>query len=204
MRYFPLVIIVGLSVFCQSACTSDNDSTNVSTDSQQVESPAETTTEEIEPVSLSVLDTSSTPPSKTEVEVEVEKVVEEKTKAIPVAPRLRPKASTSEKEYNFGFIDEGQKIEHTFTIRNSGKALLEIKDVESACGCTVAKLSSRKIKPGESANMQTVFDSNNKFGSQRKTITLYTNGGNITYALVGVVRPKGFQSEKPAKDTSGI
>ena len=118
------------------------------------------------------------------------------TKAVKPTPR--PKAKADNDLFDFGFIDEGDKIKHTFTIRNTGNALLKIRDVEAACGCTVAKLSAMEVAPGKSIIANTVFDSDGKFGNQLKKITIRTNGGKIQLALKGVVRPKGF---KP--DTTG-
>ena len=39
------------------------------------------------------------------------------------------------------------KLTHTFTIKNIGDALLEIKDIDSDCACTAAD-SDRRIPPG--------------------------------------------------------
>jgi hypothetical protein len=38
-------------------------------------------------------------------------------------------------------------LTHTFTIKNIGDALLEIKDIDSDCACTAAD-SDRRIPPG--------------------------------------------------------
>lgn len=125
--------------------------------------------------------------------------LEEEIKPKAIKPVARAKAIAIDKVFDFGFIDEGDKIKHTFTIKNTGNATLRIKDVETACGCTVAKLSAKEVAPGKSMEVNTVFDSLNKFGTQNKEITVVTNGGRITLALKGVVRPKGF---KPTSDSS--
>jgi hypothetical protein len=116
-----------------------------------------------------------------------------------VKPTKRAKAIAQGAVYDFGFIDEGDKIEHTFTIRNGGNATLRIDDVDSSCGCTVAEMSAWSVAPGKSTQVKTVFDSLNKFGKQRKTVTISTNVGKVELALVGVVRPKGFQKDTASK-----
>ncbi|MFK7973221.1 MAG: DUF1573 domain-containing protein [Bacteroidia bacterium] len=139
---------------------------------------------EEEPQDLAVLDTGK-----------VVEEMKEELKAKVVAPTKRAKAQVASPDFDFGFIDEGAKIKHTFIVKNGGNASLKIKDVESACGCTVAKLSQWEVAPGKSTKVETVFDSDGKFGKQRKEIVLTTTGGRVVLALIGVVRPKGFKKD---------
>ena len=60
---------------------------------------------------------------------------------------LGPKAQVSETTYDFGEVFEDRKLAHTFTIKNIGDALLEIKDIDSDCACTAAD-SDKRIPPG--------------------------------------------------------
>ena len=58
-----------------------------------------------------------------------------------------PKAEVPETAFDFGEIFEDRELTHTFTIKNIGDALLEIKDIDSDCACTAAD-SDRRIPPG--------------------------------------------------------
>jgi hypothetical protein len=60
---------------------------------------------------------------------------------------IGPKAQVPEITYDFGEVFEDVKLTHTFTIKNIGDALLEIKDIDSDCACTAAD-SDRRIPPG--------------------------------------------------------
>jgi hypothetical protein len=60
---------------------------------------------------------------------------------------IGPKAQVPETTHNFGEVFEDVKLTHTFTIKNVGDALLEIKDIDSDCACTAAD-SDRRIPPG--------------------------------------------------------
>ncbi len=60
---------------------------------------------------------------------------------------IGPKAQVPETTYDFGEVFEDVKLTHTFTIKNIGDALLEIKDIDSDCACTTAD-SDRRIPPG--------------------------------------------------------
>jgi hypothetical protein len=60
---------------------------------------------------------------------------------------IGPKAQVPETTYDFGEVFEDVELTHTFTIKNIGDALLEIKDIDSDCACTAAD-SDRRIPPG--------------------------------------------------------
>ena len=60
---------------------------------------------------------------------------------------IGPKVQVAETTYDFGEVFEDRKLTHTFTIKNIGDALLEIKDIDSDCACTAAD-SDRSIPPG--------------------------------------------------------
>jgi hypothetical protein len=60
---------------------------------------------------------------------------------------LGPEAQVPETTHDFGEVFEDVKLAHTFTIKNIGDALLEIKDIDSDCACTAAD-SDRRIPPG--------------------------------------------------------
>ena len=60
---------------------------------------------------------------------------------------IGPKAQVPETTYDFGEIFEDRPLSHTFTIKNIGDALLEIKNIDSDCACTAAD-SDRRIPPG--------------------------------------------------------
>jgi len=77
--------------------------------------------------------------------------------------------------FDFGDMKPGEKVEHTFTIKNQGKNDLIIRKVKSSCGCTAVTPSKTVISAGESAPIKVVFDSAGKKGRQSKTITVITN-----------------------------
>jgi hypothetical protein len=66
---------------------------------------------------------------------------------LAAAATMGPKAELPETTFDFGEIFEDRELTHTFTIKNIGDALLEIKDIDSDCACTAAD-SDRRIPPG--------------------------------------------------------
>lgn len=95
--------------------------------------------------------------------------------AIPLAAQeLQPQAVISEPVHEAGTVAKGDKINHSFTIRNEGQATLEITDVQPACGCTVAEFD-REIAPGEEGTVRAVLDTSTFDGPIAKSIAVLTN-----------------------------
>jgi hypothetical protein len=86
-----------------------------------------------------------------------------------------PRIVADEPNFNFGTQPNTETIEHTFTIRNDGDASLEIARVRSSCGCTVGKVSSTLLAPGESAEITGRFNLRGRSGPQRSTLTVESN-----------------------------
>lgn len=89
-------------------------------------------------------------------------------------------------EFNFGTIKNGEKVEHEFVIRNSGKTDLIIRSVKASCGCTAVQPEKNVIAPGETTKMKVIFNSAGKTGSQNKTVTVITNDPKNSKAIFWV------------------
>ncbi|MEM1216586.1 MAG: DUF1573 domain-containing protein [Bacteroidota bacterium] len=81
----------------------------------------------------------------------------------------------AEERYDFGEVDAGAVIEHTYTFTNSGTVPLLISDVRSTCGCTVAEWPKAPIAPGSSGRIPVRFDTKGKSGRQSKPVTITAN-----------------------------
>ena len=99
----------------------------------------------------------------------------------------------SSKEFNFGTIDQGEKVNAVFAFTNTGESDLIITKAKASCGCTVPSWpKNRAIKPGEKGEIKAIFDSKTKRNKQNKSITLTTNtlsGKEVVY-IKGFVTPK--------------
>jgi hypothetical protein len=60
-------------------------------------------------------------------------------------------------------------VTHIFAVQNTGTADLEIGNLVTSCGCTMAELSSNVIPPGERADLTVTFDAN--FHATRGQVT---------------------------------
>jgi hypothetical protein len=86
-----------------------------------------------------------------------------------------PVLNVDNTDFRFGQIKQGEKVEHTFVISNSGKSDLVIRKVSASCGCTAVQPEKKVIAPGEKVNIKMVFNSAGKVGNQNKTVTIITN-----------------------------
>ena len=78
-------------------------------------------------------------------------------------------------EHDFGTIKEGDIVEYTYKVKNTGEAPLIIQGEQPSCGCTVPDFSKEPIPVGGTGYVKAKFDSNGKQNVQNKTITVTAN-----------------------------
>ncbi len=102
-----------------------------------------------------------------------------------------PQITFEETEYNFGDINQGDKVEHTFVFKNNGSSPLILSNVMTTCGCTAPNWSREPIAPGATSEIHVVFNSSGKMGAQNKVITVMSNAvnDNEKVRLVGNILP---------------
>lgn len=94
-----------------------------------------------------------------------------------------PKFQFTEETHDFGTINEGDVVEHTFKFKNNGKSPLVIQSARASCGCTVPSYPKEPLAPGEEGEILVKFDSQNKTGTQNKTVTITANTEPATTQL---------------------
>lgn len=85
--------------------------------------------------------------------------------------------------FDFGTISQGEKVFHTYKFTNTGKDDLIITSASSSCGCTVPQWPKEPIKPGETAEIEVVFDSNGKRGQINKKVHIVANTNPSTNVI---------------------
>jgi len=101
--------------------------------------------------------------------------------------------SFDEDEHDFGKIQQGEVVSHTFEFTNTGKSVLIIGTVKASCGCTVPEWPKDPIKPGEKGQIKVVFDSDGKRGQINKSVSVM---GNIPKTKVLHFRAEVTKDEK--------
>jgi hypothetical protein len=93
-------------------------------------------------------------------------------------------------EYNFGTIDEGDVVEHSYKFTNTGKVPLTILSARSSCGCTTPEWPKEPIPPGGTGEILAKFNSEGRIGEQSKLVivTANTYPNETTVKLKGVVK----------------
>ncbi len=114
--------------------------------------------------------------AQTQVNPEQKTNVNSETGVIEPAPVALTTIEFSETNYDFGEIKQGDVVEHTFTFKNTGDNDLVLKNVKPTCGCTALDWPKDPIKPGETGEIQTRFNSRGKRGKQYKYFTVFYNG----------------------------
>jgi hypothetical protein len=94
--------------------------------------------------------------------------------------------------YDFGTINEGEKVNFNFRFKNTGKHPLIVASAQASCGCTVPEKPEEPIQPGETGVLKVVFNSLGKVGPAHKTINVVSNAypSFPTLLLKGVVNGK--------------
>ena len=93
----------------------------------------------------------------------------------PLNPDEAAVMQFEEQSFDFGSIKEGEKVEHVFKFKNTGKNPLIIQSARGSCGCTVPEYPREPIPPGGTGQMLVKFDSEGKKGNQEKHVTITAN-----------------------------
>ncbi len=81
----------------------------------------------------------------------------------------------TEEDYNFGKVEQGQVVEHSFEFKNTGKEPLIISDCRASCGCTIPEWPRDPIAPGATSKITAKFNTAGKSSDQKKVITVSAN-----------------------------
>jgi hypothetical protein len=86
-------------------------------------------------------------------------------------------------QYDFGKVQQGDTVVHTFNFTNKATIALVIEDVKTTCSCTASEYPKNPIKPGESSFIKIAFDSTDKLGRYAKGVNIMTNIGEINFII---------------------
>jgi hypothetical protein len=96
----------------------------------------------------------------------------------------------TEEEFDFGTVKQGDKVNHFFSFKNTGKNDLVISRAIGSCGCTVPEFPKEPIAPGKTGVMKVSFNSTGKKGKQQKTVSVYANvptGGKVVTIKANII-----------------
>lgn len=91
----------------------------------------------------------------------------------------------ADRVFDFGRRMDTASLECVFVIENRGELTLEIDAIRSSCGCTVASMSSKTIRPGDRAELRVDVDLTGRRGEFDKQIRIESNDPDMpAYRLV--------------------
>lgn len=98
----------------------------------------------------------------------------------------------SQSHFDFGKIKKGDKVEHTYDVKNTGTNPLIISAVKPGCGCTAPEFTKEPILPGQSGKITLSFDSSSFDGLVNKQAEVYANVDKapITITFSADIQPK--------------
>ena len=86
-----------------------------------------------------------------------------------------PKIVFTEKEHDFGDLEQGKNGEYFFTFKNAGNEPLKIDKIKTSCGCTASSAEKDLVEPGEKGEVKVVYKTKNRSGSFRQKVRVFTN-----------------------------
>lgn len=110
-----------------------------------------------------------------------------------------PKLMLQETYYDFGKVQQGDKVTKKFIFKNEGDSDLVINQVKSSCGCTAAAASTGPFRPGQSGTIEVTYDSRAKIGAVEKQVSIFTNQSPSpeVISIKGIVTMEGHPPIKP-------
>ncbi len=109
-----------------------------------------------------------------------------------------------ERKIDFGEVNSGKVVKIVFEFENVGDSALEIKNINTSCGCTYTTLKKKIYESGEKGKLPVKFFSKGYRGKVIKTITISSNDKKNPYlrlTITGVVKLKDFAVAEIEKDT---
>lgn len=95
---------------------------------------------------------------------------------------IQTEVSVDKYTISLGHFDWQEKQKASFVLKNIGKSLLVIQDVNTSCGCTEVTYSKEPIQPGGSVVLDVSYRAETP-GSFDKTITVYCNANSSPIVL---------------------
>ncbi len=81
--------------------------------------------------------------------------------------------------YDFGEVEPGSSVEGKFVLTNTGKEVIELNPPGKSCGCTLTKLKTNVLQPGESTDLGITFKAGDHPGKTSKKLWVTTKAPSL-------------------------
>jgi hypothetical protein len=96
----------------------------------------------------------------------------------PVFCFAQPSVSFEKPVQHLGFVHQGDTLAFQYTFTNTGNQPLVISDTKVQCDCTVVKIPTDPILPGQKGTIKATFITNSAIDRQDRTIIVASNASN--------------------------
>ncbi|MBU2222371.1 MAG: DUF1573 domain-containing protein [Candidatus Omnitrophota bacterium] len=77
--------------------------------------------------------------------------------------------------WDFGTVKQGVELKHDFNLTNDSGKVLNIKNVNTSCGCTGSKADKNKLQAGESTRIEVIFKTKGYSGAIQQFVYVNTD-----------------------------
>lgn len=98
-----------------------------------------------------------------------------------------------ERDYDFGsglLVDGPVEFHHTFVLTNNGSSAVEVTNIRTSCGCTVAEPSTRTVEPGGTIEIAATMKLKSEGAKTSRIFLEYADGGVDVLHLAARARLK--------------
>lgn len=111
--------------------------------------------------------------------------------SIRYTDRPQAEAKKDPNSFDFGVVKEGDIIKHTFKLKNSEDAPINIKEVNTSCACTTPKVEKNIVMPGEEVAIEIAFNTKGYPGIRKRQLFVHTDSkksGLVIFEIQADVR----------------
>ncbi|MTI32796.1 DUF1573 domain-containing protein [Xanthovirga aplysinae] len=114
--------------------------------------------------------------------------------------------SFEKKTHDFEDIIEGEQATVDFVFTNTGDQPLILSSVRASCGCTTPFWTKEPVNPGETGLITAKYNSKNRPGNFKKSITISSNSseGNSVLYIMGSVLRKSHEEKIISPETLAL
>ena len=113
-------------------------------------------------------------------------------------PTLRAELTWTQKTIELQADAKADVLEAHFRFTNAGAKPIDIRQVQTSCGCTTVALEQRHYEPGQAGEIIARFDVGGRVGLQKKTIAVFCRDALMPTTLSLVVHIPELVRIQPA------
>jgi hypothetical protein len=99
--------------------------------------------------------------------------------------------------WDFGQVKQGEVLEHEFSFKNQTSKILNIKSVNTSCGCTVSQVKKNTLQPGESTSLGVKFNTTGYSGLTQQFV--YVNTDNLDNPIIRFIIKAQVEAKAKSK-----